>query len=180
MNIVTLEGGEKYSVDVGFGGDGATKPLPLISGQAINNLGTQEIRLLRDSMPGSSEPDQKVWIYQYRNSRDQEWNSYYAFPELEFLDSDLEQMNYWTTTFEGSFQIKTTLAVKFIRTEDAIVGKAMMQNGTIKRNMGGKTEIIEDCRTEEERVRALEKHFSILLTSEEIEGIRGTVTELKG
>ena len=130
-------------------------------------------------MPDASEPNQKVWIYQYRNNQDQEWNSYYAFPEFEFFDADLRQMNYWTSTSPTSFQTMRTLCVKFIRSKDTIVGKVMMVDGSIKRNMGGRTEIVQECKSEHERVKALKEYFDISLTAEEIEGIQGTITELK-
>lgn len=178
-NIVTFENGDKYSVDVGFGGDGATKPLLLRSGHAVQNLGSQEIRLLYDSMPEASEADQKVWIYQYRNRAEQAWNSFYAFPESEFFQADLEQMNYWTSTFPQSFQRLQILVVKFLRNGADIVGKVMLVDGKVKRNMGGKTEIVKECRDEDERVRALKEYFDIDLSDEEIMGIRGTVTEIK-
>lgn len=179
VNIVTFENGEKYSVDVGFGGDGATKPLPLKSGHAVRNLGTQEIRLLYDSLPEASDPDHKVWIYQYRNTIHQDWNSYYAFPEFEFFQPDLEAMNYWTVNFASSFQRFQTLVVKFLRDGEEIIGKVMLADGKIKRNMGGKTELLLECKNEGERVRALKEYFDISLSEEEIQGIRGTGTELK-
>ena len=46
--------------------------------------------------------------------------------------------------------------------------------------LGGKTTVVEDCMTEEQRVHALEKWFGIKLTEEEKAGIRGWVTELRG
>lgn len=170
-------------MDVGFGGDGATQPLPLRSGHAVQNLGPQEIRLLHDSLPEASEPEsesQKVWIYQYRNGVEQAWNSFYAFPEFEFFQADLEAMNYWTANFASSFQRFTTLVVRFLREGEEIVGKIMLVDGMVKRNMGGRTEVVRICEDEGERVRALKKYFDITLTEEEAQGIRGLVTELKG
>lgn len=195
VNIVTLDNGDKYMEDVGFGGDGPTKPLPLTAGHAVQNLGSQEIRLVYESMPEASEPDQKLWIYQYRNGREREWNPFYAFPEFEAFHADLLMNNYWTSTNPASFQTKQILLVKFLRSSDGddgddddgdehegsinrIVGKIMMVNGTIKRNMGGKTEIVQECRSEVERIEALKRYFDVSLTQQEIEGIKGTVTEL--
>ena len=48
----------------------------------------------------------------------------------------------------------------------------------VKRNLGGRTEVVEVCWNEEERVRALERWFGVVLTEEEREGIRGLPTEL--
>lgn len=92
-------------VDVGFGGDGATKPLPLIPGLIHTNLGTQENRLIFSSIPDFADPSMKVWIYQYRNGKEMEWNSLYHFMEVEFLHVDFEIMNFFTSN--NSMYFKT-------------------------------------------------------------------------
>lgn len=56
----------------------------------------------------------------------------------------------------------------------------MLAEGLVKRNMGGKTELIQECKTEKERIQALDQYFGIRLTQEQIDGIRGTRTELVG
>jgi arylamine N-acetyltransferase len=188
VNIVTLPSGEKYVLDVGFGGDGATKPLPLISGHVTQNLGTQEIRLIYDTIPPQVDQSKKLWIYQYRNSTSQDWNSFYCFPEIEFLAQDFEIMNYYTSTSQGetNFQTRTVLIVRFLRGKgedgdderEGIMGKVMLVNGEVKRNDGGKTRIVMVCKSEEERVQALKDHFSMELTEEEIQGVRGRNVEL--
>lgn len=38
-------------IDVGLGGDGATKPVPLVSGQVTRNTSTQDVRLVQDFIP---------------------------------------------------------------------------------------------------------------------------------
>jgi arylamine N-acetyltransferase len=195
VNIVTLPSGKRFSVDVGFGGDGPTKPLPLVSGHVTQNLGPQEVRLIHGNMPGQSVPiQQKVWIYQYRNGANKEWNSFYAFPELEFFYDDFEVMNWFTSDNERSFQRQSCLVVRFIRAGETpkplgineenikdslkVVGKVMLVDTEVKVNMGGKTQTVQTCKTESERVQALETWFKIKLSREEMEGIRGWRTEL--
>ena len=39
VNIVTLADGSKYVLDVGFGADGATRPLPLVEGKVSQGIG---------------------------------------------------------------------------------------------------------------------------------------------
>ena len=181
VNIVTLDDGHKYSCDVGFGGDGPTKPLLLSETESQTyNLGPQEVRLHNDALPDSFDASHKQWIYQYRNSPEQAWNSYYAFPEFEFFDADLSNMNYWTSQSPDSFQRHQVLAVRFLREGLAIVGKVMLADGVVKRNMGGKTGVVLECQTEAQRIEALDKHFGIKLTQEQTEGIRGVSTELGG
>ncbi|KAI9653653.1 MAG: N-terminal acetyltransferase [Bathelium mastoideum] len=182
VNIVTLTDGSKYMLDVSFGGDGAIRPLPLVSGHVVPNIGKQELRLVYDNIPGQTtapSDSQKLWIYQYRNSPDNPWNSYYCFPEMEFLHQDFIAFNYYTSTHPGSFQTYQMLVVKFLKREAEIYGKLMLVDGVVKRNTGGKTEVVKVCETEDERVEALCEWFGIELTEEQRQGIKGWRTELK-
>jgi len=49
-----------------------------------------------------------------------EWNSFYAFSELEFFAADFEVMNFFTSQSAGSvdFQMRTVLVIRFLRWED--------------------------------------------------------------
>lgn len=173
---------EQYVCDVAFGGDGPTVPMPLKEGVITRNLGTQEIRFAREFAPYSRK--QQFWIYQYRNSPEKPWNSFYAFNATEFLERDFQVVNFYTSQAQ-TFQKTTVIVVKFLlgKGEDTdeknrVAGKLLLINGTVKRNMGGKTEVMEVCSNEAERIRALEKWFGITLTDEEVSGIKGYVTEL--
>ena len=132
-------------VDVGFGGDGATKPLPMIRypPAIVHNIGTQDIRLLYDTIPQLSasynsnidtkQEDQdkisnsKLWIYQYRNGPNLPWNAFYSFPEIEFLPADFDIMNYYVSNHPASFQTFTVLVVKFLRGGNVGNGRAVKQ-----------------------------------------------------
>jgi hypothetical protein len=79
------------------------------------------------------------------------------------------------------------MIVKFLRRpksgdvgEAEIYGKRMLIDGIVKENLGGKIKVVEDCKTEEERLEALKKWFRIRLTNEERTGIQGWGTELRG
>jgi arylamine N-acetyltransferase len=185
VNIVTLASGERWMLDVAFGGDGPTKPLPLISEYVTQNLGTQEVRLIHSTIPQQLEQAPKLWIYQYRNGKDRDWNSFYAFPEMEFFQADFEIMNFFTSQYGGTinFQKTTVLIIRFLRgetEEEGIVGKLMLVNGEVKRNDGGKTRLVLTCTTEEERLKGFKEQFDILLTDEEVNGIKGRNVELLG
>lgn len=179
VNIVAFPDGTKYMVDVGFGGDGATKPIPLVDGAIIHNLGTQEVRLIRDKISEQVNDEQLYWIYQYRNSPGMEWNSYYAFPGTEFMLADFGIINWWASQCPESFQTFTVLVVKFYREENRIVGKIMLINDTVKRNMGGKTEVVAVLRSEHERIGVLRNLFGIQLSENEQAAIEGHCTQLK-
>lgn len=169
------------------------------------NLGSQEVRVTRGAYPGavSDGEGNRVWFYEYRNRPGDGWNRYYAFGDREASCWDLECANYWVSSHPESFQRKQILVVKFLRDscEDTwkeglreaadnresgpIVvpevetgGKIMLADGTVKRNLGGKTEIVKVCRTEEERVQALREYFGITLSDDEKEGIKGFETAL--
>ncbi|KAB8207678.1 N-acetyltransferase [Aspergillus parasiticus SU-1] len=181
-NIVSLPSGVRYHLDVGFGGDGPTRPIPLVSGAAIPNLGTQEARLLYDNISKESQRQQRHWIYQCRNGVDKEWNSFYCYPDLEFFQEDFEVINRFTAW--EFLKRDLIVTVKFIRSgeegeilqnqetlvqmpdgpdEVHIRGKIMLVNNEVKLNMGGKTKVIETLDTEAARMKALRKWFSICL-----------------
>ncbi|KAE8153823.1 arylamine N-acetyltransferase 2 [Aspergillus avenaceus] len=189
-NIVHLPSGEKFSVDVAFGGDGPTSPLPLVdTSPTIQNLGPQQVRLVHDNIPKQRLKDPKLWVYQYRNGADREWNSFYSFAEIEFFQEDYEVQNWWTAA--KTLHRWTVLLVRFLRegepvefdqratvngkdaTEVTIVGKVMLVNDVVKVNMGGKTSVVHTFETEEGRLQALKKYFGITLTETEKGSIRG-------
>jgi arylamine N-acetyltransferase len=147
------------------------------------------MRLVYSSVPDFGDEDQRAWIYQYRNGGGADatapWHSYYCFTENEFVLADFEVMNYCTSTHPQSFQRMQMLVVKFLIAAEAeggggICGKRMLVDGVVKENLGGRTKVVRECRSEEERVAALREYFGITLTEEQIEGIRGYVTELRG
>ncbi|KAH6889877.1 hypothetical protein B0T10DRAFT_42122 [Thelonectria olida] len=189
INIVTFPDGSKYHDDVAFGGDGALFPMPLIDGLVHDNLGTQQIRLVRDWIPQQVHraEESKLWIYQYRNNLDREWNSFYSFPGIEFYALDWGVVNFWIGAHPDSHQRVNVLVIKFLRRpkqdvdglEYEIYGKRMLVNGVVKENLGGKTHIVTELKSEAERLAALEGYFSIGLSQEEGEGIIGYKSELK-
>ncbi|KAL7941253.1 arylamine N-acetyltransferase 2 [Trichoderma barbatum] len=188
-NIIHLSDGSKFSVDVAFGGDGPTLPLRMDEEAAVYiNLGNQDVRLVHDVLPKQRLSEPKVWIYQYRNGPEKQWNSFYSFLELEFFQEDFEVQNWWASA--KTLHRWTVLAVRFLREgepikyshqnwkgdcekEIHIVGKVMLVNNLVKLNMGGKTTVIIQFDSERERLSALWEYFGIRLTEEEIRSIRG-------
>lgn len=178
MNIVQLPSGKEYHVDAAFGGDGPTRPLPLISGHTIQNLGTQAVRLIQGIMAKQTRPENKVWIYQYRNNPAKEWNSFYSFTDIEFFQEDFEVMNRFTSW--DALQKGNQWVVKFIRSGEAdnlpihegehvhgcradvaVVGKVMFVNNVVKMNLGGQTRVVDTFNTEEERKLGLKRWFGL-------------------
>ncbi|KAL2814910.1 hypothetical protein BDW59DRAFT_176298 [Aspergillus cavernicola] len=159
-NIVYLSSDRQFSIDVGFGGDGPTSPLALNElGQAVQNLGSQEVRLIHDNIPKQRFKDPKLWIYQYRNAPKHDWNSFYSFAELEFFQHDFEVMNWWTSA--KTLHRWTVLVVRFLREGESV------------RLLGGKTNVIHSVDSEEGRLQALRDYFGIFLTEKEAQSIEG-------
>ena len=95
-------------------------------------------------------------------------------------------VNHWMCTHPESNQVRNVLVVKFLRREkqsrdedeQEIYGKRMLVNDTIKENLGGKTVVLEVCKTEAQRIDALRRHFGMILSENETLGIRGSRLQL--
>ena len=179
INIVTLPDGQKYMLDVGFGSDGPTRPLPLVHEQVSQGILPQELRLVKENIAQNTDPDQKLWIYQRRYSPQDEWTSMYCFTEMEFLPQDYEMMSFWTSKSRKSWFTYRISVVKMIMKEETVIGTLSLNGGEVKRRIRGSTERWI-CKTEDERIEALKTWFKIELTEDERNGIRGLVTELVG
>lgn len=167
----------------------------LVEESTIRNIGIQDARLIRDFIPGqvSRAPEHKMWQYQCRNSEMRPWRTFYSFSDtVEWLPQDFGVVNCFAVVSMESSAVTTICMVKFLRRavadcEDAtaegqlqeIFGKRMLVNELVKENLGGKTKVVQECRSEEERVEALKKWFGVELTEEERLAIKGHMTELK-
>ena len=164
INIVHLPNGQKFAIDVAFGGDGPTTPLPMLDSKqplTIQSLGRQQVRLVHDTTSKQRLQTPKVWIYQYHNGEDKERNAHYRFPEMEIFQKNFEVMDWWACT--RTLQCRAVLAVKFLREgegrtgrcldededEVPIVGRIMLVNDMVKVNRGGRTQTIHTFHSEE-------------------------------
>lgn len=180
VNIVKLSDGVKYMVDVGFGSDGPTRPLPLEVGSIWKGGSPHEMRLVHENIPPNSDPGQRLWIYQYRYSSTEEWVSAYCFTELEYLLKDYEVMNFWTSHSPESWFLQKIVVVKRIMEEGELTGILTLFNGELKRRIGKNTEILRVCKTEDDRLKVLQHWFGIELGAVERRGITGLISELNG
>lgn len=180
VNIVTLADGRKYMLDVGFGGNGPVRPLPLhLEDSHVPGIEPAENRLAYRNIPQNSDPNQKLWVFQHRNDAQSQWISMYCFTELEFLAQDYEMMNFWTSQSRKSWFTQRIVAVRMIMKEGEVVGTVMLDGGEFKKRVKGVKEHLRTCESEEERVTGLEEWFGMVLREEERVGIRGMVSELK-
>jgi arylamine N-acetyltransferase len=92
--IVTLYDVE-YLVDVGFGGDGLTAPLPIFNGQIIEDpidgVVPERHRIHLGELPHATKKGHKTWMLQAQRSSECDWDTKYAFEkDFEFFAKDFE------------------------------------------------------------------------------------------
>lgn len=180
VNIVTLANGQRYMLDVGFGGNGPVRPLLLDAEYSLTQgIEPAELRLVKRNIPQNSDPGQELWVYEHRNDRRSEWLAMYCFTELEFLSQDYEMMSFWTSQSRKTWFTYRIVVVKMIMEEGKLVGTMMLVGGDLKRRVRDETEHLRACKNEKQRVEALSEWFGIKLSDLEKAGIKGMVTELK-
>ena len=180
VNIVTIEG-QRYLVDVGFGADVATHPLPLIPGHVCTGIAPQSLRLEYKQLAQHTDPSQRAWVYSYRGNDNAPWVEAYSFLEIEFFPQDYEVMNLSTMTLPQSFFTQTVLCVKILLNEksEEMEGVLILHQNVVKKRIGDGATVLENLKSEDDRIRALERWFGIVLREEEKKGIIGLATELR-
>lgn len=185
VNLVTIEG-KKYLVDVGFGAQEATQPVPLEDGHEVTTIaptrGRLELRHIGKQVT-KDDPAQRLWVWMSRKGGESaEWEDMYSFSEAEFFAEDFEALNYFVMTRPQSFFLQTVLAYRPLLdgATGELVGERILHGNVVKEGASGQDRVIEVLETEEDRVTALEEYFDIRLTEKETRGIKGLMTELKG
>lgn len=84
INIVKIEG-QRYLVDVGFGHEEPTRPLPLISGHTCQGIGLQSWKLEYMKTTQHTDASQRTWVFSHRDSDEAAWIPGYSFTEIEFF-----------------------------------------------------------------------------------------------
>lgn len=180
VNFVTI-GDTKYHVDVGFGADGPVVPMPLDrSGTVQKHIQPASARLQWRNIAGNTDPNQRLWVYEYRRNDESDWETKYSYSELEFQPQDYAVMSYYTSTSKHTFFTQIVVVDKKILGDDGeLEGKMSLAAASLKWNMKGeKTKEIE-FKSEGERLEALEKYFGMKFRDVEREGIAGLPSEIK-
>ena len=182
--LVTMES-QRFLVDVGVGGGhGPIDPILLVPDQTRVSLAPRSIRLIKraisEQMVSVSSELQLVWQFEHRYSDAEDWTPTYAFSELEFFPADYNVMNWYTSTHRSSWFTYQIVCTKMLLDDlgENIVGELTLFERSVKRRIGGKTEVIADLNSEEERVEALERLLGVRLDEKERSGIMGTCTEI--
>lgn len=122
------------------------------------------------------------------------WRVVYAFSEEEFFQTDFESANFAVYSKPGGFFLDKVVASKhfWLNQEEARtthgtidapiqarhVGRFGMEGDLIRRHIGNHTDIVKTVTTEAERVEALQEFFSLHISTEAVECIRGRATVL--
>jgi arylamine N-acetyltransferase len=180
MIILVTIGSIKYHVDVGFGSDGPLVPMPLErSGTVQPHVKPGKARLQWSNIAGNTDPNQRLWVYQYQRNEYSEFEIKYCFTELEFLPNDYAVMNYFTSTSRHIFFTRTIVAEKKLWGDDGeLAGNLILGNNSVKWRIHGEKEKEIQFESEADRLDALEKYFGIRFGEAEREGIRGLPSEL--
>ncbi|PGH36888.1 hypothetical protein GX50_00346 [[Emmonsia] crescens] len=178
--VVTIDG-NKYTVDVGFGPYGPTRPLLLDEDNPVTSFAPAQMRMIKNNISSNVDRSQRLWIYQTRPNLESEWRDAYCFYDVEFLPEDYEIMNFWTSQHPTSNFKRKFICTKFLlnEAEDDIIGTLALTGVDVKRNINGNLEKLATLSSEAERVSALEKWFNVHLHPMEVRGIKDSVVEIQ-
>ncbi|EAW10534.1 arylamine N-acetyltransferase family protein [Aspergillus clavatus NRRL 1] len=181
MILIVAIDGRKYAIDVGFGNNGPTSPLPLEEDTVAIGIAPGEMRLIKDSIPDFVDQTQRVWIYQIRYNPESEWMPVYSFSENEYLPQDFAVMNFATSNKPTSWFTQAFVCTRVILEEDGFQPKGIyvMIGKEVKRRLGSETEILVTIETEDDRRQALAKYFNMHFQDYEVEGIQGMVSQIR-
>lgn len=186
VNIVTVQ--EKpYLVDVGFGSNSPTFPVPLEDGYTALNIDPgHSMRLthghiLDNTSAVRKRPQQELWMYEIRFNDEAPWLPAYCFSEIEFLPRDFETMNFFVSKSPSSWFTFCVVALNYVMDPETerIVGDVTLFGNEIKKRRYGVSEKLMEITSEADRVLALERFLGIKLSEGEREGIKGMSTCLK-
>jgi arylamine N-acetyltransferase len=180
INIVTVNN-TRHLVDVGFGSGGSMQPIPLIHGREFTQIPPTRGKLEHTALSEHADQSQRVWLYSTQAEENAPWERRMMFLDVEFFPADYAVMNLSPMTQPQSFFVQNVLASRVLLDEEnRPSGVVSMLGGTVRRKGGGEDVVLAGCKTEEERIEALEKFFDIVLSEVERNGIKGLPSELKG
>src|SRR4051812_20498687 len=114
INIIAIDE-DRYHVDVGFGANGPTVPLKLDQSGTVNEqIRPAAMRLQWRNITENTNLNQRLWVYEHRIDDQSDFQQTYCFTELEFLPSDYELMNYYTSTNQKTFFTQRVVCEKKI------------------------------------------------------------------
>ncbi|KAK0194206.1 cysteine proteinase [Armillaria mellea] len=179
-------------VDVGFGGTCLTRPIYLRDG-AVVETSSEKHRLIRAPHPSSSLDSLDsalLWHLQVSQTGKTEsvWKTLYAFSESESFPEDFMRASAYISQMPSeSIFWKNVVCVKYFvvdgeerrrlgldaSTKDVHLGKYILFGSEIRRSVGGRQQILQIFRTEEDRIRALRDYLGIDINVKDAHNIIG-------
>lgn len=185
MVIIAFIGDKKYHIDVGFANFGTLAPLLLVENSQEDCVPGLEARLVKRTI-ADNVTDQKLWVFETCDAHSKQWKAGYCFGETEFLPQDFYNLNFRTMKDPASWFTTTFILTRILlkegpEAEDQVAqGTLTMFGNVLQRRLdGGESEVLLECKSETERVEALEKWFFVKLTEDEVQAISGTAAEIK-
>lgn len=194
VNLAII-GEKRYLLDVGFGGQGPSRPVPVEHGVETEQIAPAQSRLMYEATPQNLDRSQRVWVFQHRQNADCQWNPKYCFVELEFTPEDIESMNFEPWLNKHTMFTHKVVAVRFttVKEVDSFQGPGSPSEEALEGEIDGSLTINHDVlkwrrhggkavempfKKEEARVAALERYFGIAFADEDREAILNTVAEI--
>lgn len=176
MTIGTLD----YLIDTSHGPSGSPTPVPLVHDQPEVDVYPRQRRMMHQPLPGWSNPRQKWWCLQIRNTPEESWLDVWCFTETEWLDIDIELLRLGYSVQGGGWVAPHVCCFKTLYEDKKPVGYVMLLKDELRRWYKGKSEVLQKFYSEDDRIRCIEEEYKIYLTEEERKGIVGHESEIQG
>ncbi|KAI1843434.1 hypothetical protein JX265_013316 [Neoarthrinium moseri] len=195
VNIVTVAG-VQYMVDVAFGANGPTRPVPMEPGHEGVHIEPASVRLVNEPIPQNLNQRSKVWIYQHRINEHADWVPMYCFVDLEFIPEDIRAMNLSPWKSPTSFFTQKIIVTRFttaaedisspspgVPNEAAVLdcgidGALIVDHDKFKWRRNGVTVLERTFDSDDERLDYLRRYFGIELADEDADAIAGTAGQI--
>ncbi|KAJ2932444.1 hypothetical protein H1R20_g4670, partial [Candolleomyces eurysporus] len=183
---------ETYVVDVGFGGSGLVRPIPLVSGDSseVVGVGPAEFhRLVKEPFPQSSLA-QGVWHLEVRHVSESEtdasatnsaWKRMFSFCEQEFFYEDCVAASATVTRSHPLFT-QNVLCIRYVldnQSLDSDLYRVIMHGNEVKARRNGETQVLATLKTELDRVKALREIFGIQVDDSCVKFVAGGLAQLR-
>lgn len=181
MVTIVQIGSQSYCVDVSARQLSSTVPVPLIHDSPIIHMAGAQTRMLYTHLPtsGSQCLGQKYWRKQLRSSSISPWTDVYAFQETEWQTLDFHVILSGLKSLGVSWHEMCVVCHKIILEDSTPVGWLMIWHDELRQWYKGKSEVLQRFYSEDERAKALEEQFGIVLNEEERGCIKGMMSEIK-
>lgn len=184
IHIVSI-GPKRYMVDVGNGPTNPTAPIALDDSSAspVANISPQTRRLRRSVIPDTTRKtmaDQALWCYevQHQPAQQSPWIPVHCFSELEFLPSDFQIINFYSSQYPQSIFRRNLNISKHLLRNGEFFGVVTCDGKQLKRREHGIKTLNIEFKTEEERTTALQEHMGIVLLPAEKAAIENYPTQI--